>query len=158
MKFPKILVATAALALAIPGSALAAAPWSAPGRPSARQLAGRERRRRRLLGPDATRASLVRSAPIATPPAIAAASRSTTVRRHRRRPRTSAPAAAVVAVAAKDRIWAVPFDGSAFGAPEDVSGPEQEPHQPSVAFSGETSRTSAWQSTPTRVEIAQRPL
>ncbi|MDA0173848.1 hypothetical protein OJ998_32400 [Solirubrobacter taibaiensis] len=70
---------------------------------------------------------------------------------------TSAGGKAVVAVAAKDRIWAVPFDGSAFGAPEDVSGPEQEPHQPSVAFSGETAYL-AWQSTPTKVEIAQRPL
>lgn len=70
---------------------------------------------------------------------------------------TSAGGKAVVAVAAKDRIWAVPFDGNAFGAPEDVSGPEQEPHQPSVAFSGETAYL-AWQSTPTKVEIAQRPL
>ena len=63
---------------------------------------------------------------------------------------TSAGGKAVVAVAAKDRIWAVPFDGSAFGAPEDVSGPEQEPHQPSVAFDGETAYL-AWQSTPTRL-------
>ncbi len=61
---------------------------------------------------------------------------------------TAAGGKAVVAVAAKDRIWAVPFDGSAFGAPEDVSGPEQEPHQPSVAFSGEIAYL-AWQSTPT---------
>jgi hypothetical protein len=69
---------------------------------------------------------------------------------------TSAGGKAVVAVAAKDRIWAVPFDGTAFGAPEDVSGAEQEPHQPSVAFSGETAYL-AWQSTPTRVEVSQRP-
>ena len=70
---------------------------------------------------------------------------------------TSAGGKAVVAVAAKDRIWAVPFDGSAFGPPEDVSGPAQEPHQPSVAFNGDIAYL-AWQSTPTRVEIAQRPL
>jgi hypothetical protein len=69
----------------------------------------------------------------------------------------SADGKAVVAVAAKDRIWAVPFDGSAFGAPEDVSGPEQEPHQPSVAFDGGTAYL-AWQSTPTRVEVSQRPV
>ncbi|MDA0183365.1 hypothetical protein OJ997_23850 [Solirubrobacter phytolaccae] len=69
---------------------------------------------------------------------------------------TSAGGKAVVAVAAKDRIWAVPFDGTAFGAPEDVSGPEQEPHQPSVAFDGATAYL-AWQSTPTRVEVSQRP-
>ncbi len=69
---------------------------------------------------------------------------------------TSAGGKAVVAVAAKDRIWAVPFDGTAFGAPEDVSGAEQEPHQPSVAFDGETAYL-AWQSTPTRVEVSQRP-
>lgn len=69
---------------------------------------------------------------------------------------TSAGGKAVVAVAAKDRIFAVPFDGTAFGAPEDVSGAEQEPHQPSVAFNGETAYL-AWQSTPTRVEVSQRP-
>lgn len=69
---------------------------------------------------------------------------------------TSAGGKAVVAVAAKDRIFAVPFDGTSFGAPEDVSGPEQEPHQPSVAFDGETAYL-AWQSTPTRVEVSQRP-
>ena len=60
------------------------------------------------------------------------------------------------AVAAKNVIFAVPFDGTRFGAPEDVSGAEQEPHQPSVAFDGETAYL-AWQSTPTRVEVSQRP-
>lgn len=70
---------------------------------------------------------------------------------------TSAGGKAVVAVAAKDRIWAVPFDGTAFGPPEDVSGAEQEPHQPSVAFDGETAYL-AWQSTPTKVEVSQRAL
>lgn len=69
---------------------------------------------------------------------------------------TSAGGKAVVAVAAKNVIFAVPFDGTAFGAPEDVSGAEQEPHQPSVAFNGETAFL-AWQSTPTRVEVSQRP-
>jgi hypothetical protein len=69
---------------------------------------------------------------------------------------TSGGGKAVVAVAAQDRIWAVPFDGTAFGAPEDVSGAEAEPHQPSVAFDGETAYL-AWHSTPTRVEVSQRP-
>jgi hypothetical protein len=70
---------------------------------------------------------------------------------------TSAGGKAVLAVAAKDRIWAVPFAGTAFGAPEDVSGAEQEPHQPSVAFNGDRAYL-AWQSTPTRVEVSQRPV
>ena len=65
---------------------------------------------------------------------------------------TAAGGKAVVAVAAKDRIWAVPFDGSAFGPPEDVSGPEQEPHQPSVAFSGDIAYL-AWQSTPRALRL-----
>ena len=69
---------------------------------------------------------------------------------------TSAGGKAIVAVAAQNVIFAVPFDGTAFGAPEDVSGAEQEPHQPSVAYSGETAFL-AWQSTPTRVEVSQRP-
>lgn len=109
-------------------------------------------------GADAIKASLVNGRSIAAPQAIAPVAPDQSFADIGLGDlATSADGQAVVAVAAKDRIWAVPFDGTAFGAPEDVSGAEQEPHQPSVAYDGETA-ILAWQSTPTRVEVSQRPV
>lgn len=109
-------------------------------------------------GSDAIKASLVNGRSIAAPQAIAPVAPDQSFADIGLGDlATSADGQAVVAVAAKDRIWAVAFDGTAFGAPEDVSGAEQEPHQPSVAYDGETA-ILAWQSTPTRVEVSQRPV